>query len=188
MSNPDDTKTPAEDAAKNTPKGDYDVGYCKPPADHRFKPGNNANPRGRQKGARNRKVLVREILLEPVSVREGDTVKTMSKIQAVITQTINAALKGDHKARLASIAIAREEGLLTPEQEEAIDENLPERDKAIMEDFKRRYGARQSAPVTAAAVQPPNAPASENPPPNATQSLTPSPLTPPRRKITRPVD
>ncbi len=43
---------PATDAgtAKTKPKGDYEVGYGKPPAAHRFKPGNNANPKGRRKG------------------------------------------------------------------------------------------------------------------------------------------
>ena len=51
--------------AQRKPTRDYQVGYCRPPAEHRFKPGNNANPRGRRKGSKNRKV-------EPPEHMDGD--------------------------------------------------------------------------------------------------------------------
>jgi hypothetical protein len=82
---------------------------------------------GRPKGTRNRKVLVREFLLESIAAREGNTVKKMSKLEAILTQTINDALKGDHKARLVAIGMAREDGLLTPEQVEAVEGGIAER-------------------------------------------------------------
>jgi hypothetical protein len=106
-----------------TPTGDYKVGFCKPPRAHQFKPGNNANPKGRPKGTRNQKVLVKELFLELIPAREGNTVKTISKLEALVTQTINDALKGDHKSRLMAIGMAREDGLLTPEQGDASEKN-----------------------------------------------------------------
>ena len=154
-------KPRSERAAKKKPTGDYEVGYCKPDPKHQFKPGNRANPSGRPKDSRNRKVLVDEIFLEQIPVREGNTVKMVSKIAAVLTQTINDALKGDHKARLTAISIAREEGLLTPEQEEAIEENLSETDKKIMDNFKKRI-APQSDSETNGAIRVERAPPGQN--------------------------
>jgi len=116
----------AKRRSKKAATNDYTVGYCKPPRAHQFKPGNNANPMGRPKGTRNRKVLVRELLLEPIAAREGNAVKKMSKLEAIVTQTINDGLKGDHKARLLAIGMAREEGLLTAEQVDAVEENGPQ--------------------------------------------------------------
>ena len=43
-------------------QSDYRVGYGRPPVEHRFKPGNRANPKGRGKKTRNRKIVVGEVL------------------------------------------------------------------------------------------------------------------------------
>jgi Family of unknown function (DUF5681) len=124
-------------SAKHKPKGDYEVGYCRTPAQHRFKPGNNANPRGRRKGSKNRKVVIQDVLLEPISVRDAGEVKQMTKLEALLKKTMADALAGDKKAMAAIFAIAQREGLLTPEQVEAVDE-LAEDDAAIIGDYNRR--------------------------------------------------
>jgi hypothetical protein len=138
MSNAGDSSRRAKRPAKNTPTGNYEVGFCKPPRANQFKPANNANPMGRPKGMRNRKVVVKALLL-----------------------AINDALKGDHKSRLMAIAMAREDGLLTPEQVEAIEENMSEHDKKIMENFKTRF-APQSALQTKEPIQSHNVSAGQN--------------------------
>jgi hypothetical protein len=46
-------------------KGDYEVGYGKPPRDTRFPKGQSGNPRGRPSGAKNLKTLLSEALNEP---------------------------------------------------------------------------------------------------------------------------
>ncbi len=125
---------------KVRPKADYDVGYCKPPAAHRFKHGNKANPRGRKKGGRNRKVVIHDVLFEAVTVREGGEIRQMSALEAVLKKMLSKALAGDNKAALTIIGIAQKEGILTPEQEQVV-ENLSESDLAIMEDVRRRLGA-----------------------------------------------
>jgi hypothetical protein len=100
MTRSQDDTTPGDRQAKNGPKGDYDVGYCKPPAAHRFKHGNKANPKGRKKGAHNRKIVIREVLFEAVTVREGGEIKQMSALEAVLKKLLSKALAGDNKAAL----------------------------------------------------------------------------------------
>jgi hypothetical protein len=137
-------------AGHRAPKGDYQVGYGRPPVQHRFKPGNNANPKGRKKKTRNRKVVIRELLFEPVTVRKGAEVKEIPALEAVIQKTLSQALGGDHKAALTIIGLAQREGLLTPEQEEAVD-NLSESDMAIMQDAAKRFNAATAAVIEAGA-------------------------------------
>jgi hypothetical protein len=36
------------------------VGYCRPPREHQFKPGQSGNPRGRPKGSRNRATIINQ--------------------------------------------------------------------------------------------------------------------------------
>ena len=102
MTTTQDEPIPGDRPAKNRPKGDYDVGYCRPPAEHRFKHGNKANPKGRKKGSRNREVVIREVLLEPVTVREGDTVRQMPALEAVLKKMLARRQQGgahDHRHR-----------------------------------------------------------------------------------------
>jgi Family of unknown function (DUF5681) len=118
-------------------RGNYDIGYCKPPLAHRFKHGNKANPKGRGKGSKSRKIVIQDVMFEPVTVREGERTKQMSALEAVLKKTLSKALAGDNKAALTIIGIAQKEGILTPAQEQAVDD-LSETDLAIMQDVKRR--------------------------------------------------
>ena len=118
---------------------DYHVGYGKPPVEHRFKPGKSANPRGRKKGKRNRKLVLEQVLFGPVTVREGEGGKThqITALEAVLKKMLAKALNGDNKAGLTVIGIAQRMGFLTPAQEEAV-ESLAETDDAIVQDVIRR--------------------------------------------------
>jgi Family of unknown function (DUF5681) len=140
MTNTRDEMPLDDPPVKNGPKGDYEVGYCRPPAAHRFKQGNKANPKGRKKGSRNRKVVVQDVLFEAVTVREGGKIRQMSALEAVLKKVLSKALAGDNKAALTIIGIAQKEGILTPEQEQVV-EDLSESDLAIMEDVRRRLAA-----------------------------------------------
>lgn len=137
MSNDHTQAASADEAPTNRPKADYAVGYGKPPAAHRFKNGNKANTKGRRKGSRNRKLAIQEILLEPVAVREGGEIKQVPAIVVLIKKLLSKAFAGDNRAAITIIGLAQKEGLLTPEQDQVVD-NLSESDLAIMEDVKRR--------------------------------------------------
>ena len=125
---------------KKQPKGNYNVGYCKPPVAHRFKHGNKANPKGRGKGSKSRKIVIQDVMFEPVTVREGELTRQMSALEAVLKKTLSKALAGDNKAAITIIGIAQKEGILTPAQEQAVDD-FSETDLAIMRDVRRRLEA-----------------------------------------------
>lgn len=154
MPNTEDDTTPGDRPTKNGPKGEYDVGYCRPPAAHRFKHGNKANPKGRKKGSRNRKIVIQEVLFEPVTVREGGETRQMPALEAVLKKLLSKALSGDNKAALTIIGIAHKEGILAPEQEQAV-ESLSESDLAIMEDVKRRLEAAAPEQPLPSSAEPP---------------------------------
>ena len=77
---------------------DYEVGYCKPPRDTRFKRGQSGNPRGRPPGAKNLSTLLNEALNELVVVTENGGRKRITKRRAAFKQLVNDAAKGEWRA------------------------------------------------------------------------------------------
>ncbi len=135
MTNTQDDTPPGNQPAKNGPKGNYDVGYGKPPVVHRFKHGNKANPKGRKKGTRNRKVVIHDVLFEAVTVREGGEIKQMSALEAVLKKMLSKALAGDNKAAFAIVGITQEGGYT---HARAGTGRRRSNNLAIMEDVRRR--------------------------------------------------
>ena len=78
---------------------DYAVGYGKPPVGTRFRPGQSGNPRGRPKGARGLKTLVRETMTKSISVRTAEGHKRMPRIEAVLHRQFELAMKGNDRAQ-----------------------------------------------------------------------------------------
>ncbi len=86
----------------------YDVGYAKPPEATRFKPGQSGNPRGRPKGAKNKRPALNEermkgIILDEayrtITVRDGDRNITVPMAQAIMRSLAVNAAKGQHRAQ-----------------------------------------------------------------------------------------
>lgn len=92
------------------PSDDEEIGYGKPPRRTRFKKGKSGNPTGRPKGisAERMKVLALKEAYRAVTVKEGDKIKKMPAIQAVMRGQIAAAAKGNGPSQRALLDMVRE--------------------------------------------------------------------------------
>jgi uncharacterized protein (UPF0216 family) len=70
-------------------KGDYEVGYGKPPRGAGFKKGQSGNPRGRPRGSKNFSTLLAEALNEPVVITEDGRRRKISKRELGVRQLAN---------------------------------------------------------------------------------------------------
>ena len=130
MTAPGETTTPSVGAALTTtaasqnstgsprqPKGFYPVGYRKPPAEYRVKPGQCLNPTGRPKGAKNkpkpassgdvRAMILREARRQ-VTVSDAQGPVTMSMVEMVYRSLGLRAAKGSVRAGREFVSLARE--------------------------------------------------------------------------------
>ncbi len=87
---------------------EYSVGYGKPPLHSRFRPGQSGNPRGRPKGALGLKATLRKVLGQTVTVREGEVVRRVTRLEAVLLSLIARAVKGDAKAIATVLELSRQ--------------------------------------------------------------------------------
>jgi hypothetical protein len=103
----EDAKARRQLALRGPRYAGYDVGYGKPPAQHRFKKGQSGNSRGRPKGARNRlpglheerlKSIVMQEAYRQISVREGEKTITVPMATAVVRALAVSAAKGNNRA------------------------------------------------------------------------------------------
>jgi hypothetical protein len=115
------------------------VGYGKPPAATRFKPGQSGNPKGRPKGTLNLKTDLRNELSETIHIREGERSLKVSKQRAMLKSLVAKALKGD--ARAASVVLMLVDKLFAADAVAAAAEEIPgltPDDQLILERFLTR--------------------------------------------------
>ncbi|MDO8433560.1 MAG: DUF5681 domain-containing protein [Candidatus Binatus sp.] len=76
----------------------YRVGYRRPPRQHQFKKGQSGNPKGRPRGSKGSKTLLRKILAQKVAVNEQGQQRSISMLEVVLKQWINKAARGDYRS------------------------------------------------------------------------------------------
>jgi Family of unknown function (DUF5681) len=79
-------------------KGDYEVGYGKPPRNAGFKKGQSGNPRRRPPGSKNLTTLLNDALNEPVTITENGRRRKITKREAVINQLLNKSASADARS------------------------------------------------------------------------------------------
>jgi hypothetical protein len=94
------------DKPKREPTGDYETGYCRPPKNTRFKPGQSGNPTGRRKGTNNFATDVKKSLKTPVEIMRDGKPRKISTQEAGLMRLREKALKGDSRSldRLIELA------------------------------------------------------------------------------------
>jgi hypothetical protein len=119
-------------------RGDYEIGYGKPPRHTRFAKGQSGNPRGRPRGAKNFTTLLEEALNEPVTVTENGGRRKVSKRQAIVTQLVNRSATADFRAIKLLFDIVRD---IERQTEPASDETaeFSEADQKVLEQIRSRF-------------------------------------------------
>jgi hypothetical protein len=122
---------------------DNRVGYKRPPARTRFKPGKSGNPKGRPKHARNLKTEFLEELGEVIRVREGDREMKISKQRAFVKALVAAAIKGDMRATSALVSFCTRAFGNEPEDDQP--QSPAPDDLEILNEFVGREVRRRAA-------------------------------------------
>lgn len=87
-------------SSKRKPKGDYEVGYCRPPKSSRWQRGQpSPNPRGRRASEVEPSELVNQVARTMLPIVEGGTRTKITKHEAFLRKLFADALKGDRKAQ-----------------------------------------------------------------------------------------
>ena len=141
----DATRTKRGDApSRGKPDRTYAVGYGRPPIESRFQPGVSGNARGRRKGSKNLKTLIRKAMTATVSIHEGTKTRRVSKIEGVVLRQLQSALTGDDRSAMAVIKMAMQMGLLEePTRNAAEDAALSGADERILEQLLARHSAKR---------------------------------------------
>jgi Family of unknown function (DUF5681) len=122
----------------------YAVGYGKPPTTSRFKPGQSGNAKGRPKGHKNLKTLIRQAMTAMITVQEGSSGRRVTKLEGVVLRQLQNALKGNDRSALAVIKMATEMGFLEDAPTNPAEDNLTVSDERILKELlARRRGAKR---------------------------------------------
>ncbi|MEQ8402159.1 MAG: DUF5681 domain-containing protein [Silicimonas sp.] len=123
---------------------DYEVGYGKPPKEHRFKPGQSGNESGRPKGARDLKTDLAEELEEKVTVTENGKRFQVTKRRLIIKGQVNKAAKGDTKAAEQTVRW-HQMFVGSSAEDSGVRLSAAEDIKLINDFYKRRHGGLNAA-------------------------------------------
>lgn len=97
----------------------YEVGYGKPPKKSRFKKGVSGNPLGRKRrGLRPYDPVagVINVLMEGISIRQGDKSAKIPVVEALARMQLKKALEGSERSTLMVIKMLKELDILRPRE------------------------------------------------------------------------
>lgn len=113
---------------------DYEVGYCKPPKEMQFKPGQSGNPGGLPKGTSKVSIALMKLL----KTESGEEFKPKTRAEAVALALLTKALTGDVQA-IKEIS-DRTEGKAPATINVNRDEAKGERYRKLVDELCENYG------------------------------------------------
>lgn len=123
---------------KGKSRGDYDVGYCKPPKSGQFQPGQSGNPKGPKKGKRGLKTVLAEQLDAKMTIAINGQHVTSDR-QSLMIHTLTAkAAAGDHRASQMVIDLVMQ--IFGPEDRGNKRQRLSDQDQHILDELLLEYG------------------------------------------------
>ncbi|MGL4562710.1 MAG: DUF5681 domain-containing protein [Brevinema sp.] len=81
------------------------IGYKQPPKETQFRKGASGNPKGRPKGSKNLKTILKKELEEKMTIQEKGKTKKVTKQEAIVKTLVNNTLKGDKNAMQALLRL-----------------------------------------------------------------------------------
>jgi len=88
-----------------------DVGYCRPPIETRWQPGQSGNPAGKKPRDESFDAMFSKFANERVTVETSSGPKTMTRLDALIEAVLAKAIKGKGPATKLAIKLMKEYGL-----------------------------------------------------------------------------
>jgi hypothetical protein len=85
----------------------YEVGYGKPPVHSQFQKGTSGNSRGKPKGRKNTKTMIRDITFAPIEIQVQGKVQKITAYEAMLMKLRQAALGGDFRSTAQMIQLAQ---------------------------------------------------------------------------------
>ena len=114
--------------------GNYEIGYGKPPREHRFKKGISGNPNGRPKGRKNTKTEIQEVFNQTIKLKSGGKLKEVTAQKAILLKLLEKALSGDLKAIEKALTLTS--SVSEPDSDAQDDAALDNQDLEILEAFE----------------------------------------------------
>jgi len=96
-------------------KGDYEVGYGRPPQHSRWRPGQSGNKRGRKPGSKGLNSIIHQTFMEKISIRKDGQLMRVTKLEAMFLKMMEMALKGEVKPFMTLFGLAQQYGEFEPE-------------------------------------------------------------------------
>ena len=120
----------------------HKVGYCRPPLENQFQKGQSGNRSGRPKGSKNISAVIAAGLAERVTVTLNGKRRSISKLEAAVTQMANKAAAGDRHAAKLIIELLHQSEI---RDEARVDSSLMGTDERRAQDLSILEALRASA-------------------------------------------
>jgi hypothetical protein len=102
-------KPGAKGAGKGKGNGsdNYEVGYGKPPVHTQFQKGRSGNPKGKPKGRKNTKTMIRDIAFAPIEIQVQGKTQKITAYEATLMKLRQGALSGDFRSAAHILHLAQ---------------------------------------------------------------------------------